>query len=108
MKSTMSIGDATHPSSTKPIRRNIAGISLVVACALTPLTFAASAWDIVASGLDNPRDLDFAPNGALYIAEAGRGGNGPTIPGGGGGVLQFGLSGGVTRVFHGKQERVMS
>ena len=24
------------------------------------------------SGLDNPRGLAFAPNGALYVAEAGR------------------------------------
>ncbi len=27
----------------------------------------------VMSGLDNPRGLAFAPNGALYVAEAGRG-----------------------------------
>src|SRR6266540_1196878 len=35
----------------------------------------------VATGLDNPRGLGFAPNGALYVAEAGRGGDGPCFPG---------------------------
>ena len=30
----------------------------------------------VMSGLDNPRHLAFGPEGALYVAEAGRGGSG--------------------------------
>ena len=34
----------------------------------------------VASGLSNPRGINFAPNGDLYVAEAGRGGPGPCIP----------------------------
>src|SRR5687768_2201154 len=33
--------------------------------------------EIVMSGLDNPRGLAFGPDGALYVAEAGRGGAGP-------------------------------
>ena len=37
-------------------------------------------YDVVASNLDNPRQLTFSPNGALYVAEAGRGGDGPCIP----------------------------
>ena len=32
---------------------------------------------VVMTGLDNPRDLAFGPEGALYVAEAGRGGDGP-------------------------------
>jgi hypothetical protein len=31
-------------------------------------------FTVIVSGLDNPRDLDFAPNGRLYVAEAGHGG----------------------------------
>jgi len=31
-------------------------------------------FDVVASGLANPRGLAFGPDGALYVAEAGRGG----------------------------------
>ena len=61
----------------------------------------AADWPVVASGLDNPRGLDFAPNGALYIAEAGRGGDGPTIPGAENNVLHFELSGAITRVWKG-------
>lgn len=40
----------------------------------------------VASGLDNPRDLAFGPDGRLYVAEAGHGGPycAPGGPGGGG------------------------
>src|SRR5688572_3914736 len=34
---------------------------------------------VVMSGLDNPRGLAFGPEGALYVAEAGRGGDGPSI-----------------------------
>jgi hypothetical protein len=35
---------------------------------------------IVASGLWNPRGINFAPNGDLYVAEAGKGGPGPCVP----------------------------
>ena len=33
---------------------------------------------VFATGLDNPRGLEFAPNGHLYVAEAGRGGTSST------------------------------
>ena len=101
-------GGATQPHPRKTVRRLLAGAALFSACSLIPLSLAASPWPVVASGLNNPRGLDFAPNGALYIAEAGRGGEGPTIPAGGGGVLKFGLSGSITRVFKGEQERIVS
>lgn len=64
-------------------------------------------WTVVASGLNNPRGLDFAPNGALYIAEGGTGGDGPTIRRGES-TLHFGLSGSITRVFKGVQERIVT
>jgi len=43
------------------------------------LAAPAAAHDVrvVAEGLDNPRGMDFAPNGDLYVAESGRGGAGP-------------------------------
>jgi hypothetical protein len=37
-------------------------------------TANAAAVTTVVSGLDNPRDLAFSPNGQLYVAEAGHGG----------------------------------
>lgn len=66
-----------------------------------------AAWKVVATGLNNPRGLDFAPNGALYVAESGIGGDGPTIEGPEGPV-HFGLSGSITRVFRGTQKRVVT
>ena len=38
---------------------------------------AALFFTVVMTGLDNPRGLAFGENGALYVAEAGRGGDGP-------------------------------
>lgn len=36
--------------------------------------------EVVASGLDNPRGLDIGRWGALYVTEAGRGGEDPAFP----------------------------
>src|ERR687898_508357 len=67
-----------------PPRRTLSHLvcaTLVAALALlatlsTPVA-AASTVTVVMSGLDNPRGLAFGPQGALYVAEAGRGGDGP-------------------------------
>ena len=52
---------------------------------------------VVASGLNNPRGLNFGPDGALYVAEAGTGGAGPCGPGPEG-ERCYGESGSVTRI----------
>ena len=52
---------------------------------------------VVASGLNNPRQLAFSPGGALYVAEAGLGGSGPCQTGELGEVC-FGLTGSVAKV----------
>jgi glucose/arabinose dehydrogenase len=54
---------------------------LIVFALAAVVAFAASAVadpsvTVVMSGLDNPRGLTFGPQGALYVAEAGRGGAG--------------------------------
>jgi len=81
------------------------------------LTFAsgtksveAATLTLVATGLDNPRGLNFGPDGALYVTESGRGGNGPCIPSP---SVQFanicyGPTGAVTRIQNGIQERVLT
>lgn len=61
----------------------------------------------VATGLDNPRGLAFAPDGTLYVAESGRGGAGPCQAGPEGGPVCFGRSGAITRIAHGDQRRVV-
>lgn len=63
-------------------------------------------WTTVASGLDNPRHLSWEDD-ALYVAEAGRGGDGPCAEGPEGSAC-LGLSGAVTQVkvrHHGKGHR---
>ncbi|QAY71495.1 ScyD/ScyE family protein [Xylanimonas protaetiae] len=62
----------------------------------------------VASGLDNPRGLTVAPDGTIYVAEAGRGGDAPCFEGPEGGSVCFGDSGAITRVRHGQQARVVT
>lgn len=61
---------------------------------------------VIATGLDNPRLLSFSDDGDLFIAESGRGGDGPCVTGPEGEVC-FGLSGAVTRVRDGRQSRVL-
>lgn len=87
---------------------------LLAAAASGALVAAASAravvtppFQVVMTGLDNPRGLTFAPNGALYVAEAGRGGPQACAPGPEGGAF-IGLIGGISRLWHGVQERVAS
>jgi DNA-binding beta-propeller fold protein YncE len=92
------------------------GLRLSVAIGLVLITAAAGRVASAAAdptvtqvmgALDNPRGLAFGPQGALYVAEAGRGGQGPCVSIGG---IQFcyGPSGAVSRLWMGVQERVAS
>ncbi len=84
--------------------------ALLAACAFVATTASGRpilepSETVVMSGLDNPRHLAFGPEGGLYVAEAGRGGAGPCI------VIRgetqcAGASGAVSRLWHGRQERV--
>jgi hypothetical protein len=63
--------------------------------------------EVVATGLMNPRGMVVGADGAVYVAEAGVGGDGPCAIGPEGNEECYGLSGGVTRIADGAQERVV-
>lgn len=67
---------------------------------------AAPTYQVIASGLDNPRGLAFDATGQLYVAEAGKGGSGPCVDGPEGKAC-FGESGAITRIYRGHQERIV-
>jgi hypothetical protein len=86
-----------------------AGSALLAGMAVALPAGAQPNVETVASGLDNPRGLAFGPDGHLYVAEAGRGGDGPCFVGPEGPSC-FGLSGAVTRINlnRGEQARVLT
>ena len=65
------------------MRRTRAGIRIaatfgslaMVIAGTTSVASAQTSWEVVASGLDNPRHLTFSATGDLYVAEAGKGGS---------------------------------
>src|SRR5438132_12888800 len=64
---------------------------------------------VVASGLDNPRELTFGPGGRLYVAEAGHGGP-ECLPGAGegGGDLCAGFTSGISLIDGSGARRLVS
>jgi hypothetical protein len=89
-------------------------ILLVMSLSVTALAGAAerstepTAMTPVASGLNNPRHLVFGPDGTMYVAEAGIGGDTPLGQVGPNPNAYFGLSGSITRVENGTQARVVT
>ena len=80
--------------------------ALVLAMSLLlPVPALAASVDVVMSGLDNPRGLAFAPDGSLYVTEAGHGGTHPCISVRGV-AFCYGATGAVSRLQRGQQERV--
>jgi hypothetical protein len=70
--------------------------SLIMLCGFA--AHAAPQVDVIASGLSNPRGIAFAPNGQLFVAEAGRGGNGGCVVLGDGQTACYGETGALTRI----------
>ncbi len=66
-----------------------------------------SSFEVIASGLDNPRGIAIGPDRAIYVAEAGRGGNGKCITNGAGATVCFGRTGAITRITEGRAKRIL-
>ena len=87
------------------LARAVLGLAALLPFAPVASPAAAATYisTVVATDLNNPRDLAFGPDGALYIAEAGF--NDPTIlpaP-----TFAFQSKGSITRVFGGTQTRII-
>lgn len=65
---------------------------------------------VVAVGLDNPRQVSIGAGGTVYVAEAGRGGDGPCLPNPEDPEAQvcLGDTGAVTQISRGTQSRIVT
>jgi hypothetical protein len=73
------------------------GCALILLSSSVPLD-ARATLEIIASGLNNPRGLNFGPEGGLYVAEAGNGGAGPCIVNSNNALVCYGATGAITRI----------
>jgi hypothetical protein len=85
--------------------RSTAVLTLLAALVVGIGTAGAATVTPVMTGLDNPRGLDFGPDGGLYVAEAGRGGPGPPNRVMRGMPQGFGTTGAISRLRHGVQSK---
>ena len=82
-------------------------VALTCSFAAGSLPAASPPFTVVMTGLDNPRGLTVGKDGALYVAEAGKGGTGPCAMIRG--ALQcVGTTGAVSRYHRGPQERIVT
>jgi hypothetical protein len=95
-------------SSRHPSAADRPGLAAGYACPLDPTLTC------VMSGLDSPRGLAFGPEGALYVAEAGRGAGAVANPAtdprcfqvSSGATQCYGPTGAITRLWRGAQEQI--
>lgn len=88
------------------MKKILVGGIVVLAALAGAAGSGAQTTTVVMSGLDNPRGLAFGPEGALYVAEAGRGGPGPPCLFIRGQNECYGATGAVSRLWRGEQKRI--
>jgi hypothetical protein len=83
--------------------------TLALSLSGSPVATCDPVVTVVMDKLDDPRGLAFGPGGALFVAEAGYGGAPcPPVPPGGVALNCYGLTGAISRLWHGRQDRVVS
>jgi hypothetical protein len=80
------------------LRLTAASLLATALLAFASMVHAGPQVDVLATGLSNPRGIAFAPNGQLFVAEAGRGGNGACAVLGDGQNACYGETGALTRI----------
>ncbi len=99
----------THPSK---LFIAAASSALVLAALVAPpgASAAPARSGLVASGLENPRQLTIGAGGSVYVAEAGRGGPGPCIPNPDDPTTQncLGATGAVTKITRDSPGRIVT
>jgi hypothetical protein len=89
------------------------GVFLAIVLAIATFVISAAseaarpALRLVAANLDNPRKLFLASDGAVYVAEAGSGGSDKCFSTGPSATC-VGLSGAISKVWHGRTQRVVT
>ena len=98
------------PSPVLALLTAAAPVIAVVAAGAPAAAAGPSSW-VVATGLDNPRQVSIGAGGTVYVAEAGTGGDGPCVPNPedpeAPGVC-LGATGAVTEIRRGTQTRVLT
>ena len=93
-----------HPGDKSPVQ------VLLRRVGAEALATPRASLEVVVGGLNNPRGMTYGPDGTLYIAEAGSGGDDCVVidegPAFGDNELCFGTSGAVSRVIDGRLERI--
>jgi hypothetical protein len=104
-------GGGSRTGAPPLARRRRAALAIALAALLAALSAAevaaAAHPRVLATHLDNPRKLFVAADGAVYVVEAGSGGRDRCFTDAGAKTC-VGLTGAVTRVFDGRQQRVVS
>ncbi len=108
-RSGSKIVDIKRPIPTSCLLAFFVALLSIANALVGPPSAQAASFTVVANGLNNPRRLSFGPDGALYVAEAGIGGNDATATAPELGTsLGLGNTGSITRIKDGVQSRVVT